>query len=144
MAGLTRRGNLNADMYARREKGHWGHREKTAVAKPRREASEGTSPCGLLALRLAASGTVREQISIVEAPQASGLCYGSPSKQRHPVLQCGCVCFKIDIHHFRHRLNLFLFFSFSAISKNFFFLLIIFSTGVVYLEIFSCCKIYLI
>ena len=56
------------------------HGEKTALFKPRREASGWNQPYQHHNLRLLSSGTIRKWISVVYASQSLVLWYGSPSK----------------------------------------------------------------
>ena len=60
---LIRRGNLDTHTDSRdshtERKAMWGQREKVAICKPRREASEEINPANTL-LRLPASRTVKK------------------------------------------------------------------------------------
>ena len=71
-----------------------GNREKVAVCKPRREASEETNPADTLNLD-SASRTMRKWISVVQATQSMIMCYGSPSRL---ICACVCLCAYIYIH----------------------------------------------
>lgn len=55
------------------------HRERTAIHRPRRGASEEANPAAILTLDVQPP-ELRDHLSVVEGPQSVVLCFGIPSR----------------------------------------------------------------